>query len=144
MTLKFICITLFALITLNAFAQKDVLRLVINGEEISKKSETGTPEIIAVDKVKYKKTSYIILILKRFPVNTVYKRSLQITDTNENPLQEISEQKSKVGWFKISLIKIRPLLLKQEIIKVFLLENPANDMMKLPSRKKLLTELHFR
>lgn len=145
MNIKSITITAIAvIISAHVFAQKDVIRLVINGKKIGEVAITKTPAVISVNKMKYKKISNLTLIIKQSSVNNVYKRTLQITDENENQLYEVDELRSKVGLYKINLTKIRQQLLKQDIIKVFLAENPANDMMKLPSRRKLLVELHFR
>lgn len=145
MNIKSVIITaITVIISAHVFAQKDVVRLVINGKKIGEVTITENPAVISVNKMKYKKISNLTLIIKQSSVNNVYKRTLQITDENENQLYEADELRSKVGLYKINLTKIRQQLLKQDIIKVFLAENPANDMMKLPSRRKLLAELHFR
>ncbi len=94
--------------------------------------------------MKYKKISDLTLIIKQVGVNKVYKRTLQITEENENQLFTINEQRSKVGLYKINLNKMREQLLKQNMLKVFLAEDPANEMMNLPSKRKLLAELHLR
>lgn len=145
MKIKLIILSAIALIISgNVFAQKDVIQLVIGGKKIGEVPITENPAVISVNKMKYKKISDLTLIIKQSGVNKVYKRTLQITDENENQLYGVNEQRSKVGLYKINLTKIRQQLIKQNMLKVFLAEDPANDMMNLPSKRKLLAELHLR
>ena len=69
---------------------------------------------------------------------------MEITDAKENILYSINESSSIHGWYKINPASIRAKLLKQEVIKVYLAENPANDMMKVPPGRKLLAKLHLK
>ena len=145
MKIKLIILSVIALIISgDAFAQKDVIQLLISGKKMGEAPITESPSIISANKMKYKKISDLTLIIKQGGVNKVYKRTLQITDENENQLFAINEQRSKVGLYKINLTKMRQQLLKQNMLKVFLAEDPANEMMKLPSKRKLLAELHLR
>ena len=138
-------LVLFTLLfSVKLFAQKDVVTLIINGKKVGEQNITESPTAISVNKMKYKKISDLTVIIKQSTVNKVYKRTLQITDENESMLFSVNEQRSKVGLYKINLTKIRHQLLQQDIIKVYLAEDPANDMMKLPSRRNLLAELHLR
>ncbi|MGI8580992.1 MAG: hypothetical protein ACR2KX_02285 [Chitinophagaceae bacterium] len=145
MKIKLIILSAIALIISgDAFAQKDVIQILISGKKIGEAPITESPSSISVNKMKYKKISDLTLIIKQSGVNKVYKRTLQITDENENQLFTINEQRSKVGLYKINLTKMREQLLKQNMLKVFLAEDPANEMMNLPSKRKLLAELHLR
>lgn len=138
-------ILLLALIfSVKLFAQNDVVTLIINGKKVGERTVTETPSAIKVNKAKYKKISDLKVIVEQATVNKIYKRTLQVTDENESLLFSVNEQKAKVGLFKINLTKTRQQLLKQDIIKVYLAEDPANDMMKIPSKRELLAELHFR
>ena len=138
-------LVLFTLLfSVKLFAQKDIVTLVINGKKVGEQNITESPSAISVNKMKYKKISDLTVIIKQSTVNKVYKRTLQITDENESMLFSVNEQRSKVGLYKINLTKVRRQLLQQDIIKVYLAEDPANDMMKLPSRRNLLAELHLR
>ena len=138
-------LVLFTLLfSVKLFAQKDVVTLIINGKKVGEQNITESPTAISVNKMKYKKISDLTVIIKQSTVNKVYKRTLQITDENESMLFSVNEQRSKVGLYKVNLTKVRHQLLQQDIIKVYLAEDPANDMMKLPSRRNLLAELHLR
>ena len=138
-------LVLFTLLfSVKLFAQKDIVTLIINGKKVGEQNITESPAAISINKMKYKKISDLTVIIKQSTVNKVYKRTLQITDENESMLFSVNEQRSKVGLYKINLTKIRHQLLQQDIIKVYLAEDPANDMMKLPSRRNLLAELHLR
>ena len=128
----------------NAFAQHDIVRLIIGGKVIGETTITDNPTPINVNKLKYKKISDLTVIIKQNTVNKIYKRTLQITDENESLLFSVNEQKIKAGMFKINLTKMRQHLLQQDTIKVYLAEDPANSMMKIPSKRQLLTELHLR
>ena len=142
---RFPILILFTLLfSVKLFAQKDVVTLIINGKKVGEQNITESPSAISVNKMKYKKISDLTVIIKQSTVNKVYKRTLQITDENESMLFSVNEQRSKVGLYKINLTKVRHQLLQQDIIKVYLAEDPANDMMKLPSRRNLLAELHLR
>ena len=138
-------IILFALLfSIKLFAQNDVVTLIINGKKVGEQTITGTPAVIKVNKIKYKKISDLTLMIKQKTVNKIYKRTLQITDENETLLFSVNEQKAKIGLYKINLTKIRQQLLKQDTIKVYLAEDPANEMMRIRSQRQLLTALHLR
>jgi len=140
-----ISLILLALIfSVKLFAQNDVVTLIINGKKVGERTVTENPSIISVNKTKYKKIFDLTVIIKHATVNKIYKRTLQITDENESLLFSVNEQKAKAGLFKINITKTRQQLLQQVIIKVYLAEDPANGMMKIPSKRQLLAELHFR
>ena len=140
-----IILTLVVLIfSVNLFAQDDIIRLIINGKTIGQVPITENPAIISVNKLSYKKISDLTLIIKQKVVNKIYKRTLQITDKKDSLLFSVNEQRTKAGLYKIDLTKMRQQLLQQDIIKVYLAEDPANAMMRIPSKRQLLTELHLR
>ena len=140
-----ISLILLALIfSVKLFAQNDVVTLIINGKKVGERTVSEDPSVINANKTKYKKISDLTVVFKQATVNKIYKRTLQITDENESLLFSVKEQKAKVGLFKVNLTKTRQQLLQQDIIKVYLAEDPANGMMKIPSKRQLLAELHFR
>ena len=145
MNIKLSFILLLGLIfSVKLFAQNDVVGLIINGKKVGERTVTEDPSAINVNKTKYKKISDLIVVVKQATVNKIYKRTLQVTDENESLLFSVNEQKTKVGLFKIDLTKTRKQLLQQDTIRVYLAEDPANDMMRIPSKRQLLAELHFR
>ena len=132
------------LFSIQLFAQNDVVTLTINGKKVGEQTITENPAVINVSKIKYKKISDLTLMIRLKAVNKIYKRTLQITDENESLLFSVNEQKSKVGLYKMDITKMRQQLLQQYIIKVYLAEDPANEMMRIPSKRQLLAELHLR
>ena len=69
---------------------------------------------------------------------------IEITDENETSFYKANESSTKHGWYKINFASIRSKLLKQNTIKVFLDEDPANSMMRIRSTRKLLAEIHLK
>jgi hypothetical protein len=132
------------IISLQLFAQTDEVSVSVNGKRPGKIAVAEDPVVTSVNKMQYKKISNLTVTIKQGSVNRIYKRTLQVTDENENLLFKIAEQKSKIGLYKIDLSKKRRLLLKQDIIKVFLAEDPPNDMMRIPSKRKLLAVIHLK
>lgn len=125
------------------FAQ-DVVTLFINGKKVGEQTVTENPAVIKVNKIKYKKISDLTLMVRQKAVNKIYKRTLQATDENDSLLFSVNEQKTKIGLYKINLTKMRQQLLQQDTIKVYLAEDPANDLMRVPSKRQLLAVLHLR
>ena len=144
MKIKILFVLLTVIFSVKLFAQNDLVTLIINGKKIGEQTVTENPVVISVNKMKYKKISDLTVMIKMHSVSNIYKRTLQITDKNESILFSVNEQKTKVGLYKINLTKMRPQLLQQDIIKVYLAEDPANAMMRIPSKRQLLTELHLR
>jgi hypothetical protein len=139
----FVHTLLFVSFSIGVFAQPAVISVLINGKKIGERAIKENSDIIPVHKVKFKNVSSITLIYKQMNVSNVYKRSIDITNQSDRPLYHVQESKLKPGWFNISIPMARRIILKEKKIKLYLLEDPANDMMTLPSRRKLLIELHF-
>ena len=131
-------------ISLHVVAQLDQVSVSVNGKRIGKIAVAEDPVIVTVNKMQYKKIPKVSIMIKQSAVNRIYKRTLQVTDENESLLFHIAEQRSKIGLYNVDLTKKRQLLLKQNIIKVFLAEDPPNDMMRIPSKRKLLAEIHLK
>lgn len=144
MPIKLFSTTIIAtLLVVNVFAQ-DVISVVISGKKMGETTITEQPSVINIKKIKYKNISAATLIIKQAMRNDAFKRSIEITDENENSFYKVNELSSKHGWFKINLATIKSTLLKQKIIKVFLDEDPANSMMRIRSSRKLLAEIHLK
>ena len=136
-------LTMVAVMFVASVLAQDV-SLIINGKKIGERTITDSPSVIDVKKSRYKNITTATVIIKQSTRNNVFKRIIEITDANETILYTINESSSKPGWYKINLTSMRVKLLKQEVIKVYLAENPANDMMKVRSSRKLLAELHLK
>ena len=144
MKTKYTLITAIALLLVaNVFAQ-DMVSLLINGKKIGERTVKDRPAIIHINKMKYKNISSITITVKQAQRYSVYKRTIEITNEKEDNLYLVNESLSKKEEYQVNVAAIRLTVLKQKVIKVFLAENPANVMMKLPSRRKLLAELYLR
>ncbi|HEV8079423.1 MAG TPA: hypothetical protein VGP43_01830 [Chitinophagaceae bacterium] len=144
MKTKYTLITAIALLLVaNVFAQ-DIVGLLINGKKIGERTVKDRPAIIHINKMKYKNISSITITVKQAQRYSVYKRAIEITNEKEDNLYLVNESLSKKEEYQVNVAAIRLTILKQKVIKVFLAENPANVMMKLPSRRKLLAELYLR
>lgn len=136
--LFFISISVFV----NGFTQ-DQVRVVINGRKVGETKIGDDPLNINISKLKYKDVGKVTLFVNQPSLKGAYKRTLEITDDNEINLLSVDESPSKASCYKINLTPVRSKLLLLSVIKVFIAESPANDMMRLPSRRKLLAQLHF-
>ena len=124
------------------FAQQATMSVWINGKKSCERIIHDSAEVINVQKSKYKNVSSLTLVYREVNISKVYKRSIDITDDSDKLLYHAMESKLKPGWFSIRIVSLRSISSKKTI-KVYLLEDPANDMMALPSRRKLLADLHF-
>lgn len=131
------------LLAVNVFSQ-DVISVIINGKKIGETTISDQPAVIEIKKIKYKNLPAVTLIIKQALRNDAFKRSIEITDENESKLYTVDESSSKQGWYKIKLAAIRSNLLKENLIKVFLDEDPANSMMRIRSSRKLLAVIHLK
>lgn len=138
--MKIFWITAMVVLFAGNLLAQDIVSISINGKKIGESVVTETPAIINVNKAKFKNLKSLTVMVKQAEPNAVYKRTLQVTDENESVIYQVNE--SKHGLYKINLTAFRSTILKQKIIKVFLAENPANNMMRILSKRTLLAEIH--
>ncbi|MEO6221302.1 MAG: hypothetical protein ABIO81_12795, partial [Ginsengibacter sp.] len=86
--------------------------------------------------------NFDVLIEQKNP-NAAYKRTIELTDENGIRLYTVDESKETSGVYNVGLADICKKLASKKIIKVMFLENPANDMLMLPSKMKQLAEIHL-
>ena len=120
------------------------LTVYLNNKKAATISVGEDPVVTNIKVKKYRNTSRLVLALDKQSMKSVYKRTLQVTDENENLLYQLTDSRSNAGVFKINLASLRKKLAGQKVLKVFLAEDPANDMMKLPSKRNYLAELHLK
>ena len=137
-------VQVFLLMTLNivGFSQIATLSAIINGKKTGEKIITETPAKLTVQRVKYKNVHSLTLVLNH-TASSVYKRSVEFTNESGTPVYLIHESKSKLGFFIINLSQARHIISNERLLKLYLLEDPSNDLMALPSRRNLLIEIHF-
>lgn len=134
MKLKFFLPVLLSFIFSAGVAQNTVT-VFINGfkkgECILKNGQTD--EGITIKKSDCKKISKLLVQIKGEHIgNAVYKRTLNISDAADKILLNISE--TKAGEFITSDTKIKALLLKGTPVKLYLLMEPADERMMIPSK----------
>ncbi|MEP6614998.1 MAG: hypothetical protein ABJA57_00395 [Ginsengibacter sp.] len=128
---------------LTGVAQQDRISVVVNGKKTGDKAVNENATVLYLQISKYRKVSSLALVYMHANGSNVYKRSVEITNEKSGLLFILKETKSKQGWFIANMSTMRKMFAKEKTIRVYLLEDPANDLMALPSRKILLAELHF-
>ena len=134
---------LLSVLPFTAFSQQPVISILINGKTIGSHLLTEDVLVIPVQKMKYKNVSSVTILYKQKNMSDVYKRSLDITTSTDSVLYHVAASKAKPGWFVINIKAVRHILAKEKNINVYLVEDPANKMMALASRRKLLAAIHF-
>lgn len=137
---KIFFLTIAILFCTNIFSQ-DKISVSVNNKLMGETIVTENPFALTVNRSKYKNISKLVLKYK-VQNQSPYKRTIEVTDAAENSLYILDEGKDGVYNINVPLVKKK--LLTQKVIKVFLMENPANDRMSMPSRRKLLIELHLK
>jgi hypothetical protein len=127
---------------IGGYAQGSTISAIVDGKKTHEKVITDTPSILTIQRAKFKNVHSLVLVC-RLPVNKVYKRSVDFTDQNDLPVYHVQESKLKPGTFIINASMGRRIMAKEKIVKVYLDEEPSNDLMALPSHRKLLIEIHF-
>ena len=95
-----------------------------------------TDAVLIIKKSKYKKLKPFILVVSgEYIGSEAYKRSLEISGETSIILNEI---KNHLGHFDLSDSKTVKLLLTRKSMPVYLLLNPSNPAMAIPSRRVFL------
>ena len=98
-----------------------------------------TKASLLIKKSKYKNyKSIIITVSGEYIGSEVYKRSLEISGENSNI---IDETKNKPGHFDISKTGAVKILLAGKTVSLYLLLNPSNPLMTMPSRRVFLGDI---
>ena len=134
---------IFCIYSFHASAQ-DVMHLTINSRSIGEITIGPTPAIVEAVRSKYKNAKKVELEYRQSMPVAAYKRTLEITDTDEKQICTINESATKPGYYTINSSTTLKKLLKEKVIKVFLLQNPRNERMAMPSRRSLLIEVHMK
>ena len=127
----------------NVFSQM-MLSARIQGKETEKIRVDSEPVIVAFKKSDYKNVCNFDLMLEEKNASSAYKRTIELTDGNGSSLYASDESRENPGVYNIGLSGICKKIASQTIIKIMLLENPANDLMMLPSKMKQLAEIHLK
>ncbi len=127
----------------NLFSQMK-LSAGIHGQETEKVQVDNVPAIVIVNKSDYKGVCNFDLLLTGGNSAPAYKRTIEFTDDAGASLYTLNESKDSPGVYKIDLSGVCDKIASQKIIKIILLENPANDLMMLPSKMKQLAEIHLK
>ncbi len=142
MKLKKILLSLLSILFCTTIFSQDKISVIINNKMMGERVITEDPIVINASRKKYKNIYKLVLKYTLQNASSPFKRSIEITNGGEDPLYTLNE--SKGGIYNINIASIKKKLMTQKVIKVFLMENPANDRMAMPSRRKLLIELHLK
>ena len=134
--------SLLMILYIGGYAQESTISAIVDGKKTHEKVITDTPPILTIRRAKFKNVHSLVLVC-RLPVNKVYKRSVDFANQDDLTVYQIQESKLKPGSFIINVIMAHRIIAKQKIVKVYLNEEPSNDLMALPSHRKLLIEIHF-
>ena len=137
-------VTIFLFIFCFHVSAQDVLHLTLNNRSIGQLTTTETPTILETQRSKYKNIKKLVLDFRQKMAVSAYKRTLDITDEKENSIYSINESTSKPGTYIISSQSILKKMGKENVLKVFLLQNPRDNRMMMPSRRNLLVEVHMK
>lgn len=127
-----------------ALSQQDEISVLLHDKIIGKTFiKDDSLNVITIKKPDSKESTLTIVLNLNAP-NKVYKRNIELIDGNGNELSNINESTSDPGTYSVNLSGTGEKILQQQIIKIFLEENPVNEKMSIPSRRKLLAELHLK
>ena len=138
-----ISVLLVLLVNENIFSQM-MLSARIQKKETEKIRVDDAPVIVAFKKSDYKDVCNFDVILEEKNASSAYKRTIEFTDVNGSRLYASDESRENPGIYNIDLSLICKKISSQTIIKIMLFENPANDLMMLPSKMKQLAEIHLK
>ncbi|MEO6290510.1 MAG: hypothetical protein ABIO76_11340 [Ginsengibacter sp.] len=133
---------LFFLVHQNVFAQV-VISARINGKETEKRHVADKPLKVFVKKSDYKNVCDFDILVDQKNANHAYKRAIELTDENGGKLYSVDESKDSAGVYYIRLANVCEELSAKKIIEVMFIENPANDLLMLPSKMKQIAEIHL-
>ena len=135
--MKFILITpVFIFFSIQLIAQ-DTTVVFINNQKVAQAIiKQGQAEaVLQVKKADYKKsTSFIIKVTGEHIGGELYKRSLEISNSN---IIIIEETKNSLGYFDIS----KKQLPGDKTISLYLIMEPSNPGMRIPSKRIYLGNL---
>ncbi len=138
-----ISLLLISFLNENLFSQMK-LSASIQGKETEKVQVDNGPAIFTVKKSDYKGVCNFDLLLTGENSSPAYKRTIEFTNDAGARLYISNESKDLPGIYKIDLSGICDKIASQKVIRITLLENPANDLMMLPSKMKQLAEIHLK
>ena len=134
-------LTLFLFFTIPPVFSQDTVRLMINtrnaGQCITQPDQTET--MLHIKKVNLRSVKNITLIVKGEHTRAgVYKRDLEISG-DESVI--VHETRLRPGFFNLSRTSVKKDLLAGKTVQLYMIMNPANNMMKIPSRRMFLVNL---
>jgi len=91
---------------------------------------------IVLKKSDCKKINQLTVLIKNeFISNAVYKRTLELTEAGDQPVAVIPEVAGAPGQFIFKNNKIKSLLIKGKPVKLYLVMDPADSKMMMPSKR---------
>ncbi len=133
--MKFLLIMLASLSFSVIINAQDTTLVIINKAKVSEAiiKPGGNTALLLIKKSSLKNLKSIVLQVKGDHIGgELYKCSLEISGTNS---ANIDETKSRSGLFDISKTNIKKQLTSGKKVSLYLLMNPANPMMLMPSKR---------
>lgn len=140
--MKLLFTTLFLLITTCIHAQ-DVLHVLVNNKEVAHFTSNNEPVTISLKKSAAAKSKNIFIQLTA-KAESPYKYSVEIMDSKESKSTVINLTEKNYAKQSISSLLKDYGFFKGRIIKIYLMQNPANDKMMMPSKRIYLGALTIR
>jgi hypothetical protein len=139
--MKILIIILIALSAATNVKAQDTVFVYIDNEKAAQAiTDPVIPEVnLELKKVLHKRSkSFIIMVFGENVAGNVYRRDLEISgDTSIT----ITENPIRPGLFDLSATDTKKRLLAGKTLKIYLLLNPANPQMMIPSRRVYLGNL---
>lgn len=139
-----VIILLFALLSKSSSAQS-YIKLTLNNKLVGKAVVPDQAPItfeVPINKYKNIKSLIVEYILKE-PMD-VYKKNIEIAGDNDVMIAGTNEESLKPLRLAVSSNSLLKKIYHQKTLKLYIILNPRNPMMSMPSRKNLLAEVHFK
>lgn len=135
-------VILIFLLHRSAFSQI-LVSAEIDGNKTATKMVNENPLQLFVNASDYGSPCDFRVFIKYKNPHSPYKRSLAFTTETGERLYVTDEVKDSTGVFHVIFGDSCKIITGQKIVNVMLLENPANDMIMIPSRMQQLAEIHL-
>ena len=92
---------------------------------------------------KYAKTKSLFIEIGNTKEPGPFKQTLQLTNKDDSVLLSVPENSLHSGRFNIDIRKLKSLVRSFKDQKIYELQDPKNPMMRMPSRRSLLLNIHY-
>lgn len=125
----------------NAVMSQDTVKMIINNKVVATFISNQEPKNISIKKINVSPAKPFFIQFKAGTKDSPYKQSIEITDSKESQSTVLNITEQKNAQQNITALLKKYNFFKKQSIKIYLLLNPANDMMMMPSKRLYLGEL---